>query len=536
MEKEKLVALVTEAQKGNSDALNSLFNEFYNDVYYFALKTVKSEDLACDITQEAFVEIINTIQNLNEPAAFVTWMKQITYHQCTRYFKKKKDVLVDEHEDGSTIFDTIQEDRTEFIPDEALEQKEFKETILSIIDELSEEQRSAIMMYYFDELSVGEIAEIQGVSTGTIKSRLNYGRKAIKNSVEEYEEKHGIKLHAIGFFPLFKWLFKDTFNGIMATASAQAMATEVTAVTGVAVSVGGATTVATVSTAATVTTGVAAKVGGASLATKIIAGVAVTAVAVGGVAAVVANVVKTISNANETTTAISTTVSANGDLGTDKPLTQEEIEKQLKYMAKQYTDIPPFADPSEISDIDGICFLYHNAEWDESKVTVETVQIDEYNWRDIYTIPISEFEKQAQQFFGRSFDWKVVDGYSEWRWDCYMVFDYVYNEAAQTLIITEGSLNAGDIGYPCETLYEITKIGENTYCVRKTEVEYFSNAPEDKSLIYKEFKANEDYSGVGDGYLCYTDVVEKTFTLVDGEYWSYDSYVVIADYYDVYYS
>jgi RNA polymerase sigma factor (sigma-70 family) len=533
MEKEKLVNLITEAQNGNSDALNTLFNEFYNDVYYFALKTVKSEDVACDVTQEVFIEIINTIKNLNEPAAFVTWMKQITYHQCTRYFKKKKDVLVEENEDGSTIFDTVQEDRTEFIPDEALEQKEFKQTILAIIYELSEDQRSAIMMYYFDELSVGEIAEIQGVSTGTVKSRLNYGRKAIKNSVEEYEEKHGIKLHAIPFFPFFKWLFKDTFNGTMATASAQAVATEVAASTGVAVSVGSATTVATVSTATAVTTGVATKVGGISLATKIIAGVAAAAVAVGGTVAVVSNVAKTNSKANESTT-ISTTVSDNGNLESAAPLTQEEIEKQLKNMAKYYTEIPPFANPSEISDIDGIRFLYYHSEWDNSKITVETVQIDEYNWKDIYTIPISEFEKQAQQFFGRSFDWKAIDGYNEWDWDRYMVYDYAYNEAAQTLIITEGSLNAGDIGYPSKTLYEITKIGENTYCVRKTEIGFFDSAPEDSSLIYQEYKG--DNPDIGDGYLCYTGVVEKTFTLIDGNQWRYDSYVVIADYYDAYYN
>ena len=92
MEKEKLVQTVKLAQKGDSDALNELFNAFYNDVYYFALKNVKDEDLACDITQETFVEIIDTLGKLKEPAAFITWMKQITYHQCTRYFKKKKEV------------------------------------------------------------------------------------------------------------------------------------------------------------------------------------------------------------------------------------------------------------------------------------------------------------------------------------------------------------------------------------------------------------------------------------------------------------
>ena len=107
MEKERLVALVTAAQSGDGNATNELFNAFYNDLYYFALKTVKDDDLALDITQEAFVEIINTLGNLKEPAAFVTWAKQITYHQCTRYFKKKKDVIVDEDEEGNTEFDTL---------------------------------------------------------------------------------------------------------------------------------------------------------------------------------------------------------------------------------------------------------------------------------------------------------------------------------------------------------------------------------------------------------------------------------------------
>lgn len=116
MEREELIRTVTAAQNGDSEALNTLFNTFYNDVYYFALKTVKDDDLACDITQETFVEIINTLGNLEEPVAFVTWMKKITYHQCTRYFKKKKDVLVDEDEDGNTIFDTLTEERAEFIP------------------------------------------------------------------------------------------------------------------------------------------------------------------------------------------------------------------------------------------------------------------------------------------------------------------------------------------------------------------------------------------------------------------------------------
>ena len=186
MEREQLVATVTAAQNGDSEALNLLFNTYYNDVYYFALKTLKDADLACDITQETFVEIINTIGDLKAPEAFVTWMRQVTYHQCTRYFKKKKEVLVEEDEEGNSVFDTIEEEREEFIPGEGVDKEDFRATILALLDTLSEEQRAAVLMHYYHEMSVKEIAEAQKVSEGTVKSRLNYARKSLKKSVQTY--------------------------------------------------------------------------------------------------------------------------------------------------------------------------------------------------------------------------------------------------------------------------------------------------------------------------------------------------------------
>ena len=89
-------------------------------------------------------------------------------------------------------------------------------------------------MYYFDEMSVKQIAEIQGTTEGTVKSRLNYARKAIKASVEEYEKKNGIKLHAIPFLPLLKWVFKGAFDGGLSTASAELVAEGVATATGTA--------------------------------------------------------------------------------------------------------------------------------------------------------------------------------------------------------------------------------------------------------------------------------------------------------------
>jgi RNA polymerase sigma factor (sigma-70 family) len=237
MEKEQLVKLVTAAQNGDTSALNDLFSAFYEDVFHMALKTVKDEDLACDIVQETFLEIYQTIGKLQEPAAFVTWTKQITFHQCTRYFKKKKDVIVDENEDGGTIFDNVREESAEFIPDEALDQDEFKKTVLAMLDELSEEQRSATVMYYFDELSVKDIAEIQGVSEGTVKSRLNYARKSMRALVEDYENKNGIKLHTENDFSIFKWLLQPVSNKDLAERRAKVLSESLTNATGVEFSI-----------------------------------------------------------------------------------------------------------------------------------------------------------------------------------------------------------------------------------------------------------------------------------------------------------
>lgn len=311
MEREQLVRTVTAAQKGDGEALNELFNAYYNDVYYYALKTVRNEDLAVEITQDTFVEIIETLEKLRVPEAFVTWMIKITYHQCTKYFKKRdrakehglEVIAMEEDQAANDFYNSRVEDHGEFIPDEALDQKDFRETIMAMVDKLSEEQRAAVMMYYFDEMSVRDIAEIQGVSEGTVKSRLNYARKAIKTSVEEYEKKNNIKLHSVAFLPLLRWLFDGFFEKTMPFATAEQLAGSVAAVTGtsVALSSGVATTATAVGTAATSTsvvtaattttataaTSIGAKIAALPIVTKVVSGVLAASIVVGGGAVVV---------------------------------------------------------------------------------------------------------------------------------------------------------------------------------------------------------------------------------------------------------
>ena len=286
MEREQLVATVTAAQNGDSEALNLLFNTYYNDVYYFALKTLKDADLACDIKQETFVEIINTIGDLKAPEAFVTWMRQVTYHQCTRYFKKKKEVLVEEDEDGNSVFDTLEEEREEFIPGEGVDKEDFRATILALLDTLSEEQRAAVLMHYYHEMSVKEIAEAQKVSEGTVKSRLNYARKSLKKSVEDYEKKHDVKLHCAGVLPLLLWLFATAGKDAMPITAANTVAGGIASATGMSIALSTGGGVVTASATAAAGTGLMAKIAALPMAVKIISGITAGALLVGSVAVV----------------------------------------------------------------------------------------------------------------------------------------------------------------------------------------------------------------------------------------------------------
>lgn len=286
MEQAKLVELVQAVQQAKPNAATDLYNAFQKDLYFHIYKTINDPTLAEDLLQETFMEIFLKIRDLKEPAAFVSWSRQIAYSKCTAHFRKTQDILVDENEEGYSIFDTLEEDRTEFIPDEALDQEDLKQTVNEMINSLPPEQRSAILLHYFDELSIKDIAEIQGVNEGTVKSRLNYGRKSLKQAVENYEKKSGVKLRCVGIVPLLLWLLRA-----QAAKAGAAKTVVTTAATAAKVASTAATTTSTVAeVAADVAPAVAkaglktgAKAAGKFAAKKIAAAAIAATVAAGGV-------------------------------------------------------------------------------------------------------------------------------------------------------------------------------------------------------------------------------------------------------------
>jgi len=267
MNKEALTPLVIKAQAKDADALNELMSACYETLYYYAYNEVKDYDLAADITQESCLEIMDTLENLRKPESFLSWAGRIVTHKCSRYYRQtKKEVFLEENEEGETILDRLPDDSRGSLPEQVQEDKEFKHIMWEMLDSLPPEQRQALLLYYMEEFSVGQIAEMQGVPVGTVKSRLNYGRKAVMSKVDAYEKKSGIKLHSLAPLPLLlSFLFRENKAAVAssATSALQKVYAGITAA--------GAASAGSTATAAAVGTGLAA---------KIIAGVTAAVVAV----------------------------------------------------------------------------------------------------------------------------------------------------------------------------------------------------------------------------------------------------------------
>lgn len=213
--------LVLEAQKGNQQAMAALYEQCYRCACYLARQLVKDEDEVQDILQESYIKAFSHLNTLQEPDKFQAWLGRIVTNKCKDYLKQKRpmtfsDVFTDEEGKSS---DDIEDDSEAFSPDATVDYKETKRLVQEMIDELPEEQRIAIVLRYLEDLPIKQIAEFMECSEGTIKSRLNYGRKSIKEKVMLLEKK-GTKLYCMPLIPFICWMYRqDALAAVLPAAA-----------------------------------------------------------------------------------------------------------------------------------------------------------------------------------------------------------------------------------------------------------------------------------------------------------------------------
>mgnify|MGYP000448274061 FL=1 len=211
MEKDDIKKLVLQTAQGNKAAFGALYEETGRTVYFSCLKLLGDPQLAEDITQETYLTALQKLDTLAQPENFPAWVNRIGINLCKMHFR------------NNSAPDDNSEEIIEEIPDEGLIPEEYvsndakRKIIMDIIDTvLTEEQRRSVILYYFDMLTVPEIAEVMNCTTGTVTSRLSAARKKIKEAVLIYEENNNDRLHAVvPVFILSKLLNKEASNTVL---------------------------------------------------------------------------------------------------------------------------------------------------------------------------------------------------------------------------------------------------------------------------------------------------------------------------------
>lgn len=213
--------LIQQAISNDQSAIESLYHIAYSNVYYTVHAMIKDPDTVLDLVQDSFIKGFNNLSQLKNPEKYCSWMKRIAHNHTIDYLRKTKSVAFSSitYSNSDEILD-FEDDRIENIPEIAIDQKETARLIDNILNSLSEEQRVPIALYYYEQMSIKEIAHLLNCSENTVKSRLAYGRKKIELQVRELE-KRGTKLYGLAPLPFFLCLFKNAATPIPPTLSSE---------------------------------------------------------------------------------------------------------------------------------------------------------------------------------------------------------------------------------------------------------------------------------------------------------------------------
>lgn len=173
--------LVVNVQKGDTQAFEQLFELHKSKALRTVYLMTRDKNISEDIVQEVFVSCYTSIKELKNPEYFKTWFYRILTRTTWRYMEKEKRLIPVED-----IFEKLENQHEKSLLDK-LEQKESSNFLYQEILKLQPKLQTTLILYYYQEFSVKEIAQTMGCLEGTVKSRLYTGRRRLKRSLTNQE-------------------------------------------------------------------------------------------------------------------------------------------------------------------------------------------------------------------------------------------------------------------------------------------------------------------------------------------------------------
>ena len=170
---------VQEARAGDPAAWDALFKRYQLPLYVYVFEWVHDEQASLDIVQETFIAAVRHLRSLRDDGRFGSWLFGIAHQKCIQHWRKsgREEPLDDESMEQLAGADDG--------PSELLIREEQEAEFMQALNQLPPPQRSALMLHFLEDFPLEEIARITGVSVGTVKSRLHYGKKALRELLED---------------------------------------------------------------------------------------------------------------------------------------------------------------------------------------------------------------------------------------------------------------------------------------------------------------------------------------------------------------
>jgi RNA polymerase sigma-70 factor (ECF subfamily) len=165
--RDELLAL--RCQSSDPDAFRDLIAEFERPLRYYLLKTLGDEDRAYDVLQDLWLKVFRGIRQLVEPAALRVWLYRAAHGLAVDQIRRRH------------VRQAAEQERA--VAEDVAEVPEFTridaQAIHRALDELETTQREVLVLFFLEDLSLEDIADVVGCPTGTVKSRLYYAKRAL---------------------------------------------------------------------------------------------------------------------------------------------------------------------------------------------------------------------------------------------------------------------------------------------------------------------------------------------------------------------
>ncbi len=156
--------LVMDAQDGSREAMDKLVTRWQKRLWGHACRLTGDSQAAWDVTQTAWCDIIRGLRKLHDPAGFPAWAYKITTRKSIDWIKRKRRTKTASLENIEVA---------------AVDKKSSLE-IEDLLSQLDIDKRTLLSLYYFEELSISDIASALKIPVGTVKSRLYAARNELK--------------------------------------------------------------------------------------------------------------------------------------------------------------------------------------------------------------------------------------------------------------------------------------------------------------------------------------------------------------------